>query len=310
MATIKLGNTKQASRAINYAEKRAVEKSGLNCDVNYAKSSFKALRALYDKEEGIQAHTIIQSFKPGEIDPKKANEIGLELAQRVAGTYQVTVFTHADTEHIHNHIVINSVDMETGKKYQSDRSQMKFVKEQSNKICRDHGLSVIDFEKKADVTYTMAEKALIEKGKIPWKDELRQAIEYAKENSTKKEEFVESLKELGIEFKDTNKTVSYLHPDQKRFVRGSRLGQLYDKEAIENGFRRQIEREDGRSVDWDYLESKVGKTDLGTTERDISRQASADRTDIETDDGRTESNTEVVKKRIGRFKRREDELER
>ncbi|MFM2577179.1 relaxase/mobilization nuclease domain-containing protein, partial [Staphylococcus warneri] len=65
MATTKLGNTKTASRAINYAEKRAVEKSGLNCDVDYAKSAFKQIRALYGKEDGIQAHTIIQSFKPG-----------------------------------------------------------------------------------------------------------------------------------------------------------------------------------------------------------------------------------------------------
>jgi hypothetical protein len=65
MATTKLGNTKSASRAINYAEKRAEEKSGLNCDVDYAKSAFKQTRALYGKEDGIQAHTIIQSFKPG-----------------------------------------------------------------------------------------------------------------------------------------------------------------------------------------------------------------------------------------------------
>jgi hypothetical protein len=61
MATTKLGNTKSASRAINYAEKRAEEKSGLNCDVDYAKSAFKQTRALYGKEDGIQAHTIIKS---------------------------------------------------------------------------------------------------------------------------------------------------------------------------------------------------------------------------------------------------------
>jgi hypothetical protein len=67
MATTKLGNTKSASRAINYAEKRAEEKSGLNCDVDYAKSAFKQTRALYGKENGIQAHTVIQSFKPGEV---------------------------------------------------------------------------------------------------------------------------------------------------------------------------------------------------------------------------------------------------
>ncbi|MBJ8113815.1 relaxase/mobilization nuclease domain-containing protein, partial [Bacillus cereus group sp. N6] len=105
MATTKLGNTKSASKTINYAEKRAVEKSGHNCDIDYAKSNFKELRMLYGKDHGIQAHTIIQSFKPGEVTPEQANAIGLELAQSVAKDYQVAIYTHADTEHIHNHIV-------------------------------------------------------------------------------------------------------------------------------------------------------------------------------------------------------------
>src|SRR5699024_1696775 len=103
MATTKLGNTKSASRAINYAEKRAVVKSGHNLDADYAKSQLKATRALYGKEDGIQAHTIIQSFKPEETTPEQANEIGLELAEKVASNHQVAVYTHADTDHIHNH---------------------------------------------------------------------------------------------------------------------------------------------------------------------------------------------------------------
>ncbi|PJH64129.1 relaxase/mobilization nuclease domain-containing protein, partial [Salmonella enterica] len=71
-----LGNTKNASRAINYAEKRAEIKSGITCDVDYAKSSFKATRELFNKNQGVQAHTIIQSFKPCEIEPERANELG------------------------------------------------------------------------------------------------------------------------------------------------------------------------------------------------------------------------------------------
>lgn len=130
MATTKLGNTKSASRAINYAEKRAVEKSGLNCDVDYAKSAFKQTRALYVKENGIQAHTIIQSFKPGEVTPEQCNQLGLELAEKIAPNHQVAVYTHADTDHVHNHIVINSIDLETGRKYQSNKRQRELVKKQ------------------------------------------------------------------------------------------------------------------------------------------------------------------------------------
>ncbi|MCS6168333.1 relaxase/mobilization nuclease domain-containing protein, partial [Clostridium botulinum] len=135
MATTKLGNTKSASRAINYAEKRAEKKSGLNCDVDYAKSAFKATRSLYGKEDGIQAHTIIQSFKPNEVTPEQCNQIGLELAEKIAPNHQVAVYTHTDKEHYHNHIVINSVDLETGNKYQSNKKQCELVKQANDTLC-------------------------------------------------------------------------------------------------------------------------------------------------------------------------------
>ena len=183
MATTKLGNTKSASRAINYAEKRAVEKSGLNCDVDYAKSAFKQTRALYGKESGIQAHTIIQSFKPGEVTPEQCNQLGLELAEKIAPNHQVAIYTHTDREHVHNHIVINSIDLETGKKYQSNKQQRELVKRENDNICRSHGLSVPERDT-AHLRYTQAESALIDKGKTSWKDELREQIENAKAHTS------------------------------------------------------------------------------------------------------------------------------
>ena len=107
MATTKISSTKSTSRAINYAEKRAVEKSGLNCDVNYAKSSFKATRELYNKTGGNEGHVVIQSFRPGEVDEKQCNQLGLELAEKIAPNHQVSVYTHNDKEHLHNHILVN-----------------------------------------------------------------------------------------------------------------------------------------------------------------------------------------------------------
>ena len=101
MATIKLGNSKSASRAINYAEKRAVAKSGYNCDVEYAKSNFKQLRMAYGKDDGVQAHTVIQSFKPNETTKEQANQIGLELAREIAPNHQVAVYTHDEIGRAH-----------------------------------------------------------------------------------------------------------------------------------------------------------------------------------------------------------------
>ena len=242
MATTKLGNTKSSSRSINYAEKRAVIKSGHNCDVDYAKSNFKQLRCLYGKDDGVQAHTIIQSFKPGEVSAEKANEIGLELAKSIAKGHQVAVYTHADTDHIHNHIIINSVNMENGKKYQSNAKQRHFIKDKNDEICRNHGLSVVT-EKNASVRHTLTEQHLLEKNKVSWKDEIREAIKYSRDNSTDFDSFKKHLNDVyGIETKLRGNTLSFKHPERERFVRANKLGADYEKEGLENVFTRQTER--------------------------------------------------------------------
>lgn len=142
MATTKLSATKSTSRAINYAEKRAEEKSGLNCDIDYAKSSFKATRELYGKTGGNEGHVIIQSFKPGEVTPEQCNQLGLALAEKFAPNHQVAVYTHCDTDHIHNHIVINAVNLETGKKFNNNKQALRDLRDFNDDVCREHGLSV------------------------------------------------------------------------------------------------------------------------------------------------------------------------
>lgn len=266
MATTKLGNTKSASRAINYAEKRAEEKSGLNCDIDYAKSSFKQTRALYGKENGVQAHTVIQSFKPGEVTPEQCNQLGLELAEKIAPNHQVAVYTHTDKEHVHNHIVINSIDLETGRKYQSNKQQRDFVKQANDDICREHGLSVPERDT-AKLRYTQAEKSLIEKDQYSWKDDLREKIEHAKDHTSDFKSFSEHLEKSGIEFKVRGKNVSYKPENVNKWVRGKTLGQDYDKGALEYEFERREREEERESekdpvseytdqfeVDWDAVE--------------------------------------------------------
>src|SRR5699024_10748405 len=110
MATIQLGTNDSASQLCNYAEKRTIEKYGYNHDIDYEKSQMKHTRELFSKNDGIQAHHVIQSFKPDEVTPEKANQVGLELAKKLAPNHEVAVYTHDDTNHVHNHIVINSVN--------------------------------------------------------------------------------------------------------------------------------------------------------------------------------------------------------
>ena len=167
MATTKISSTKSTSRAINYAEKRAEEKSGLNCDVEYAKSAFKASREVYGKTDGNQGHVIIQSFKPGEVTPEQCNVLGLELAEKMAPEHQVAIYTHSDTDHIHNHIVINAVNLETGKKFNNDKQALRDLRKANDEVCLNHGLSIP--EPTSELRYTQAEQNLIDKGKKSWK---------------------------------------------------------------------------------------------------------------------------------------------
>lgn len=257
MATTKLSGTKSTARAINYAEKRAVEKSGLNCDVDYAKSSFKATRELYGKTGGNEGHVVIQSFRPGEVDPKMCNQLGLELAKKIAPNHQVTVYTHDDKEHIHNHIVINAVNLETGKKFNNNKKALHDVRRANDEVCKAHGLSVVT-EQNAAVRYTQAEKAVLEKGQSSWKDEIRQAVNLSRSRNNDFESFQEDLGQLGIETKLRGSTVSYMHPDVNKWVRAKKLGSDYELEGLENEFARQTERTETKTInhtsDWEQFE--------------------------------------------------------
>ncbi|MEJ7233246.1 relaxase/mobilization nuclease domain-containing protein, partial [Staphylococcus epidermidis] len=87
------------------------------------------------------------------------NQLGLELAEKIAPNHQVAVYTHADTDHVHNHIVINSIDLETGRKYQSNKKQREFVKKANDDICVSHHLSIPN--RQAQIRYTQAEKGIV-----------------------------------------------------------------------------------------------------------------------------------------------------
>lgn len=252
MATIQLGNTKVANKLVSYAEKRAEERSGVDCPPEYAKSQMKATRELWGKPDGIQAHHVIQSFKPGEVTAKEANEIGRDLAQNISKGHEAVIYTHTDKEHIHNHIIINSVNFENGSKYQSSKKDLHRIREESDRLCKERGLSVIQ-KKDSPVRYTLAEKALIEKGKPSWKEDIRTKIEEVKNDSKNYTEFKENLSSrYNIEVRERGNTTTYYdHANNKR-VRDNKLGADYEREMIKDGFERPVTSE--RTVD-----SEVGR---------------------------------------------------
>ena len=259
MATTKLSATKSTSRAINYAEKRAEEKSGLNCDIDYAKSSFKATRELYGKTGGNEGHVIIQSFKPGEVTPEQCNQLGLALAEKFAPNHQVAVYTHNDTDHVHNHIVINSIDLETGKKFNNNKQALRDLRDFNDDVCREHGLSVPEKDT-ARLRYTQTEKAIADPNtkstaQYSWKDEIREAIDQS--IATNMDEFKDHLSQYGIEIaRVTPKSITYRHLAEDKKVRGRRLGEDYNKGGIEDGFERQIQRQQQEREDDNDIQPK------------------------------------------------------
>lgn len=236
MATAKISSTKSTARAINYAEKRAEVKSGILCDVDYAKGAFKASRELYGKTDGNQGHVVIQSFKPGEVTTEQCNQLGVELAEKIATNHQVVVYTHNDTDHIHNHIVINAVNLETGKKFNNNKQALKDLRQANDDVCRAHSLSIPN--EQAEIRYTQAELEIRKKGQTSWKDAIRKAINAS--HATNLDELADDLQDHNIAIERvTDKTITYRHLEVDKKVRGSKLGDPFDKGGLEIGFRRQ-----------------------------------------------------------------------
>jgi hypothetical protein len=212
--------------------------SGKDCSPQNAVDEMNTTKELYNKTDGICYHHIIQSFKPDETNPKKAHDIGKELAESQFKNHEVLIVTHIDKSHIHNHLIINSVSYKNGCKLVSNKETLREIKWESNRICQRENLSIIK-EPYARNRYSMVEYKLAEKGIPIWKEQLRSAIDEAKENSKNLVELKEYLKKnFNIEMKIQNKNLSFLHPEKKKYCRGKKLGHAYTKEEITGFFER------------------------------------------------------------------------
>lgn len=247
MAVIKIIPSKgRIKNIINYVlDKEKTDDriiSGKDCSPSNVIDEMNTTKELYDKTDGIGYFHIIQSFKPGETDPEKAHKIGKELAEKQFKGHEVLVVTHIDKDHIHNHLVVNSVSFKDGRKLVSNKETLREIKRESNRICQRENLSIIKGPY-AERSYSMAEYKLAEKGMPIWKEQLRSAIDEAKEYSKNLVELKEYLKEnFNIDMKVQNKNLSFLHPEKKKYCRGKKLGHAYTKEEIVRFFERGPQR--------------------------------------------------------------------
>ena len=119
--------------------------SCIGCDPETAAETFMKTKGRYEKKDGLQVFHSIQSFKPGEVSPMVAHEIGNRFVKELFDDYEVVIATHTDKPHVHNHIVFNSVSDKTGMKYQYyGKEDYEHVCHVSDQICREYSLSVIE----------------------------------------------------------------------------------------------------------------------------------------------------------------------
>ena len=125
--------------------------SGKDCSVPTCYDEMETVKNIFNKKDGYTAFHFVQSFSPKDnLSYEKAHEIGLQFAEYFKG-FQVLVATHTDKQHLHNHLVINSVSFENGKKFHIGKKDLEKIKNFSNKLCEENGLSTIDLDKKNEV---------------------------------------------------------------------------------------------------------------------------------------------------------------
>lgn len=209
--------------------------TGINCDANNAVKEMVDVKKKYNKLGGILAFHGIQSFKKDEIIPEIAHEVGVKLAEEMWGDrFQVIVTTHLNTEHIHNHFVLNSVSFKDGYKYYSNLSNTALLRKTSDEICEEYGLSVLEEKTcKSGINFENFYKKSMKESE--YYKFTKEDIDYAIEHSWTYQEFIKKLKDMGYEVYFRANKISVRRYPYKRNIRIERaFGEEYSVENIKN----------------------------------------------------------------------------
>ena len=174
--------------------------TGVNCTADLAFQSFMATKNLYGQAKGVFFYQYVQSFSPEEqVTPLEAHQIALELTERFFPGYEVLVATHVDAAHIHSHFVVNSVGPDTGKKLHFTPRTLEKMRQLSDQICQEHGLTVLKpYRQKAQVKgLRPGEYRSALQGKS-WKFRLIAEIEAAMERTGSREDFIREMWRRGF----------------------------------------------------------------------------------------------------------------
>ena len=219
--------------------------SSFNCSIDSAYEQMKQTQRNWGKQgkAKVLGYHVMQSFKPGEVTPETAHRIGCEFVKKcLAQTYEVVVTTHLNKNHLHNHIIFNSVSFKDGRMYRNNFTDYyRDIRVISDNLCRGHGLSVITDAERKGKHYTewKAEK----EGKRTWHSMIREDVDKAVMVSMSFQAFLRRLHEQGYEVKTGVKHIAVRPPGKERFVRLRTLGDQYTENAIRQRILKQRKTE-------------------------------------------------------------------
>lgn len=242
--------------------------SGIGCSPETVKEEMESTKELYGKTGGRTYKHFVQSFAPGEdITPQRAHEIAFKLADnsKLFKGYEVLIATHQDKNHIHSHFIVNSVKYENGTKFQMSSKDLQNLKDKSDELCRENGLSVckkgisFDGSERQSVVAWVKEKYQYLKSAFDSENNksyvwhIKEAVQNAMEKACDIEEYKKILSKQGVsvKWKETRKNVTYIDLDGKK-VRDSNLKKTFnlnaDKESLLKRFEENKEKMIGNSV--------------------------------------------------------------
>ena len=193
----------------------------------------------------IIARHVIQSFEIGEVTPELAHEIGKQFADEIlGGKYEYVLTTHIDKDHVHNHLIFNAVDFMDYHAYKSYKRIYYDMREVSDRLCKENGLSVIPPSQNKGMGYKEYTEA---KRGTSWKQKLKQTIDRLVITAKDYDDFLRLMQEAGYEIK-TGKYISFRAEGQERFTRSKTIGENYTEERIKERIAGRTPRRNQRQT--------------------------------------------------------------
>ena len=223
--------------------------SSYGCASETAAREFEWTRKLAEQKGmnpvRIIARHVIQSFEIGEVTPELAHEIGKQFADEIlGGKYEYVLTTHIDKDHVHNHLIFNAVDFVNYHAYKSYKRIYYDMREVSDRLCKENGLSVIPPSQNKGMGYKEYTEA---KRGTSWKQKLKQTIDRLVITAKDYDDFLRLMQEAGYEIK-TGKYISFRAEAQERFTRSKTIGENYTEERIKERIAGRTPRRNRRQT--------------------------------------------------------------